>query len=337
MKISGVVAVPSFQDRNRAKRVDPTKASRQQNNERSTLIDRVLQALEVNPTPQETAAQTAARIAEPEVPPTRANLIDRVLARLRGDDAPAQTIAAGFKAVAENDQTVIGRTASATAKIIEGSKEVSDAIERAVSGETQPPQRTELENAVDQLRSNYRDKLRGIAEQLQAGDITHANFRYMMGKEVKKLLTQAAVLGAGGQANMTDTQRKLLDRSVRDQLAYLDGFHRDIRELINQGKPIPNRMIGRAGSYASAAMITANQARRQSMADEVAQDDADLWEVRVLGAAEHCVDCVRYANRPAPIGTLPPIGDSQCGSNCKCQFEYGSREDLERKYGKGSS
>lgn len=329
--------MPSFQNRNKAKRVDPIQSSRQRDNERSTIIDRVLQALEAKPEPQETATQTAARIAEPNIPPTRANLIDRVLARLRDEDEPAQTIAAGLKTVATNDKTIVGRTASATAKMIENSKEVSDAVDRAVSGKTKPPQRTDLENAVEQLQYKYRDRMRKLAEQLQAGDITHSEFRYQMGKEVKSLLKQAATLGAGGYANMTDAQGKLLDRSIRDQLAYLDGFHRNIRELINQGKPIPNKMIGRAGSYAAAAVITADQARRQSMADEATQDDADLWEVRVLGAAEHCVDCVQYANKPAPIGTLPPIGDSQCGSNCKCKFEYGSREDLEQKYGKGAS
>jgi hypothetical protein len=136
---------------------------------------------------------------------------------------------------------------------------------------------------------------------------------------------------------MTDNQRRLLDRSVKDQLAYLDGFVRDIREHVNAGKPVPQRMISRAGSYAAAADVTGDQARRQSMADEVAEDSADLWEVRVLGVAEHCNDCVEYAGRPAPVGTLPPIGDSECGQYCKCRFEYGPREELERKYGRGAS
>ena len=182
-----------------------------------------------------------------------------------------------------------------------------------------------------------RERFRGLAEQLVAGEIGHGKFRYEMGKEVKRLQTQAAILGAGGQGNMTDNQRRLLDRSVKDQLAYLDGFVRDIREHVNAGKPVPQRMISRAGSYAAAASVTADQARRQSMADEVAEDSADLWEVRVLGVAEHCNDCVEYAGRPAPVGTLPPIGDSECGQYCKCRFEYGPREELERKYGRGAS
>jgi len=318
--------VPSFKQRDRAKRVEPVEAKRVVGNERSALIDRVLQALEkpaaaqeaapsIQPASRETAAQAAARIAEPEPAPTRANLIDRVLARLRGEPAPAQSVAEGMEAVARDDQSLTGRVAQETAKLI----------------------RDDVEGDLEKLRAKYRDRFRGLAEQLVAGEIGHGKFRYEMGKEVKRLQTQAAILGAGGQGNMTDNQRRLLDRSVKDQLAYLDGFVRDIREHVNAGKPVPQRMISRAGSYAAAASVTADQARRQSMADEVAEDSADLWEVRVLGVAEHCNDCVELAGRPAPVGTLPPIGDSECGQYCKCRFEYGPREELERKYGRGAS
>jgi hypothetical protein len=73
--------VPSFKQRDRAKRVEPVESKRVVSNERSALIDRVLQALEkpaaaqeaapsIQPASRETAAQAAARIAEPEPAPT---------------------------------------------------------------------------------------------------------------------------------------------------------------------------------------------------------------------------------------------------------------------------
>lgn len=338
--------MPSFKQRDRAKRVEPVEAKRTVGNERATLIDRVLQALHLRPRPEsaapqpeprETAVHAAARIAEPEIAPTRANLIDRVMARLRGDPAPAQSVAEGMEAVAKDDQSLTGRIAQETARLIRASGDLARSIADAVVGRTKPQQRRDIESDLELLRAKYRERFRGLAQQVVAGDITPAKFRELMGKEVKKLHTQAATLGAGGQGNITDNQRRLLDRSVKDQLAYLDGFVRDIREHVNAGKPVPQRMISRAGSYAAAASVTADQARRQSMADEVAEDSADLWEVRVLGVAEHCNDCVELAGRPAPVGTLPPIGDSECGQYCKCRFEYGPREELERKYGRGAS
>ena len=340
--------MPSFKQRDRAKRVEPVEAKRVVGNERSALIDRVLQALEkpaaaqeaapsIQPASRETAAQAAARIAEPEPAPTRANLIDRVLARLRGEPAPAQSVAEGMEAVARDDQSLTGRVAQETAKLIRDNDNLARAIDDAAAGRTKPQQRRDIESDLERLRADYRERFRGLAQKVVAGDIPPSQFRRLMGKEVKKLQTQAAILGAGGQGNMTDNQRRLLDRSVKDQLAYLDGFVRDIREHVNAGKPVPQRMISRAGSYAAAADVTADQARRQSMADEVAEDSADLWEVRVLGVAEHCNDCVELAGRPAPVGTLPPIGDSECGQYCKCRFEYGPREELERKYGRGAS
>lgn len=340
--------MPSFKQRDRAKRVEPVETKRVVGNERSTLIDRVLQALEkpaisqeaapsIQPAARETATQAAARIAEPEPAPTRANLIDRVLARLRGEPAPAQSVAEGMEAVARDDQSLTGRVAQETAKLIRENDNLARAIDDAAAGRTQPQQRRDVEGDLERLRADYRARFRGLAEDLAGGKISHSEFRRQMGKQIKNLQTQAAILGAGGQGNMTDTQRRLLDRSVKDQLAYLDGFHRDIRQAINSGKPLPAKTVSRAGSYAAAASVTADQARRQSMADEVVADDADLWEVRVLGVAEHCNDCVEYAGRPAPVGTLPPIGDSECGQYCKCRFEYGPREELERKYGRGAS
>lgn len=340
--------MPSFKQRDRAKRVEDSEARRVASNERDTLINRVLRAIglrrdkpetapSIQPASRETAAQAAARIAEPEPAPTRANLIDRVLARLRGEPAPAQSVAEGMEAVARDDQSLTGRVAQETAKLIRDNDNLARAIDDAAAGRTKPQQRRDIESDLERLRADYRERFRGLAQKVVAGDIPPSQFRRLMGKEVKKLQTQAAILGAGGQGNMTDNQRRLLDRSVKDQLAYLDGFVRDIREHVNAGKPIPQRMISRAGSYAAAADVTADQARRQSMADEVAEDSADLWEVRVLGVAEHCNDCVEYAGRPAPVGTLPPIGDSECGQYCKCRFEYGPREELERKYGRGAS
>ncbi len=53
-------------------------------------------------------------------------------------------------------------------------------------------------------------------------------------------------------------------------------------------------------------------------------------ERRVLGDAMHCLDCPPLAALGwQPIGTLPMIGDTECGGHCHCHFEY--RVDANQK------
>ena len=48
------------------------------------------------------------------------------------------------------------------------------------------------------------------------------------------------------------------------------------------------------------------------------------WERRILGADDHkCPECIALARKGwRKYGTLTPIGDTVCKTNCKCRFEY---------------
>lgn len=325
--------MPSFLHRERAKREEPSESRRTIGAGIGSLFRRVLSKLGTISEAPTTARETAAQMAMPK----RGELPVRAREGLKGEPSPAQTIAQGLKTVAEEDTTITGRMARTAAQLIEEGKGLAKAVDDAVRGKTRPPHRVDMEAELRKRQERHREAYRELASKLIAGDITPTQFRKEMGRKVRSLLTQAAALGAGGPGNLTGTQAKLLERSIRDQMAYLDGFLRDIRRDVNAGKPLTQRVVGRAGQYAAAASVVADQARRQSMADEVVEDGADLWEVRILGVAEHCEDCVRVANKPAPAGTLPPIGDSRCGQFCKCHFEFGSQAELESKYGRGGA
>jgi hypothetical protein len=42
-----------------------------------------------------------------------------------------------------------------------------------------------------------------------------------------------------------------------------------------------------------------------------------------MGHADHCDDCPPLAAQGwQPLGTLPDIGDTECGGQCHCHFEY---------------
>lgn len=184
------------------------------------------------------------------------------------------------------------------------------------------PARAELwREAIDRHVARSRDNLRNIASELVAGKISPTQFRERMAAEIRIMHIGAATLGAGGILNLSENHMSLLNRRIAQQMAYLDNFVRDVQNRQAQGIPLGNRDIARAGLYASAARVTASQAQRQFVTN---QTRGESMERRVLGACEdHCADCESMAALGwQPVGSLPPIGDSECGQNCCCHFEY---------------
>ena len=123
--------------------------------------------------------------------------------------------------------------------------------------------------------------------------------------------------------------------SIQDE--YFDKFERELianppREIaesstsptvILSGKqPMsPAQFAARAESYADSAWQGAQRIERSA----VQSGDIQRWERRVVGhpKTEHCTDCPPLAAMGwQPIGTLPPIGDSECGHLCLCHFVY---------------
>lgn len=198
-------------------------------------------------------------------------------------------------------------------------------IQRDTQG--QPAQQELWQTAIDRHVSRSRANLRSIATELVEGKISPEQFRARMAAELRQLHIGAAILGAGGILNLSEHHMTLVDRRIREQMAYLDRFVTDIQDRIARGVPLGNRDIGRAGQYAASGNVMFSQAQRQFMRNETGGNGL---ERRVLGAAEHCDDCLAYAAEGwVPVGTLPPIGDSICGNNCQCSFEYDYQEDEE--------
>lgn len=260
-------------------------------------------------------------------------LLDRAQAALgkTQEALKARELAEGLRKVAQQGTGLAERVAAEVAKRIEERPKLTKAVEKILAGLSKPPTRVQLDVAERALRDRYRNLMRGAAERLAAGKIDPGEFRRQMGRYIRQLQPEAALIGAGGV--LTEGQQKLIERSIKDQIAYLDGFVRDVKQRLAEGKPLGGRDVMRAGMYAGAARATAEQALRQAQLDLAEEKGIDLCEVRMLGAAEHCEDCLEFAYRPGPVGTLPPIGDSRCGHNCQCHFEFGPCDELYEKYG----
>lgn len=125
---------------------------------------------------------------------------------------------------------------------------------------------------------------------------------------------QAAILGAGGLANMTPAIWKQTASIVAGELRYWEGLARDIAN----GAP-ESDVRRRMRMYANAIRTSYWNART-----ETARHHGYNQERRVLNPADHCDDCLAYAAQGwVEIGTLPEPGDgSQCLRFCKCDKEY---------------
>ena len=77
------------------------------------------------------------------------------------------------------------------------------------------------------------------------------------------------------------------------------------------------------GLYANASHQAAQKIERAT----TRKTGSARWERRLLGnpPTGHCSDCPPLADMGwQPVGTLPDIGDTECGGFCWCWFEYSS-------------
>lgn len=154
---------------------------------------------------------------------------------------------------------------------------------------------------------------------------------------VRELIHTAGEAIAGPGMSMDDYT--FLDRQADKQDDYLEVFRKEMeanppREIATP-EPIgmPSQTILVQELPRSPAQITAraelygNSAWQagQKLNHAKAKRTGGLYERRVLGhpKTEHCVDCPPLAALGWQlIGTLPDIGDSECGGLCLCHFEY---------------
>ena len=103
----------------------------------------------------------------------------------------------------------------------------------------------------------------------------------------------------------------------------------DLLPVFPTGKPpvSPARFAARAESYADSTWQGAQRVDRAA----IIAAGIERWERRVVGhpKTEHCTDCPPLAAMGwQPIGTLPPIGDSECGHLCLCHFVYSDAAEM---------
>ena len=161
----------------------------------------------------------------------------------------------------------------------------------------------------------------GLANDLKNGIITLGEWQQGMRQLITMGHETSMLLANGGIEFMTQSDYLFLRDQIQKQFGYLDGFAKDISD--NPDKWLNGRLDNRMRLYQESAYSAyQNDLRREAQLSGMDE------ERRVLGAADHCESCLDYAALGwQPIGTLPEIGDSDCRTNCRCEFEYRNSKD----------
>lgn len=173
-----------------------------------------------------------------------------------------------------------------------------------------------VKRALESVIKAANKDMQRLSTQLNNKQITIRDWQDGMKNLIKISHTAAACAARGGWAQMSRSDWGAVGNLIKIQNRYLRDFAKDVRR---KKQPLGKGLSRRAKMYADAARATFEATRRRY--EELM--NGKTKERRILGAADHCKDCVAEARKGwKPIGTLRPIGDSICLTNCHCKFEY---------------
>ncbi|MBD2365255.1 hypothetical protein H6G36_29565 [Anabaena minutissima FACHB-250] len=131
---------------------------------------------------------------------------------------------------------------------------------------------------------------------------------------------QKDLLGVGGQKAIQKSDYLEIARELKNQYQYLRNFAIDL----TQGKMTEAQFKARSGMYADAAKVS------YFRGEKVAAARAGFTHARrILGLAEHCIDCPQIA----ALGIVSikdvifPTQQCSCRIRCKCRLEFLNPEE----------
>jgi hypothetical protein len=155
-----------------------------------------------------------------------------------------------------------------------------------------------------------------IANKFIDGKISLSTFQTSMAKEIKDGWIVSGVIGRGGRAQMTSADWGRIGAHLRNEYQFLNGFALDIKA----GEQSVKQIIHRTKRYANGVRTSYYAGLTSAKEESILSEERRLLDP----GAEHCDDCIAYAEIGwVPISTLPEPGDRcQCNRNCRCEKEY---------------
>lgn len=165
-----------------------------------------------------------------------------------------------------------------------------------------------------------------LADRLDAGDITLGQFQRDAALALKQIHVSQAFLAAGGHENLNDADWLSVGRTLKKH--YYDGKEGDrkfgikwLAQDIKDGKVSLAQLRNRLKQFAASGKETYWRIS--------AEKSGKPYAMRLLGDAEHCEQCPKYAALPPQsiADVVLPTQKCDCRSNCKCQLVFLSLEE----------
>lgn len=173
----------------------------------------------------------------------------------------------------------------------------------------------QVRDFVDNIADHASQQLGGLSAQYRAGQITLTVWQAESRAVIKSSQIASALAAYGGRDQMTQARWGLVGQQIRAQYGYLARFADDVlagRQRLN------GRMDARARLYGQASRTLYENIRRRENAAA-----GQRFERNVRHASESCNQCVAQSSLGwVPIGTLVPVGQRTCRSNCRCTLSY---------------
>lgn len=178
------------------------------------------------------------------------------------------------------------------------------------------------------VRDSVRQVIDGVGRELDdatlsllAGRVSLVEWEHAMANTIRTVHAIGAATNAGGWGQLTLQDMAYVEGVIGQQLDLLARFATQIE---TGQQALTAQVLQRANMYKNAGETL------QKKVGEFHAHDAGLDYYRnMLGPVEHCNGClVAAAAGWVPIGTLVPIGERDCRTNCKCTWEYGNAGDV---------
>jgi hypothetical protein len=177
-----------------------------------------------------------------------------------------------------------------------------------------------VEALIDGRVGKLSTQLKDYTRRLSDGAITLDQWQGSVREVIKMAHIQSAVLGQGGRDALSASDYGRVGQKLRQEYRYLERF---VRDLLS-GAVSSASALNRIGLYAESIRSSyweGTTARQE-------QQGYSLMQRILDGQAQHCQDCIGYAQRGiVPIGSLPMPGQRcECRARCKCCIRYLRRQ-----------
>lgn len=184
--------------------------------------------------------------------------------------------------------------------------------------------RLQVRTALDEAIAARGERMRVLAEQLRAREISVPRWELEMRGLIKDVHLYSAAAARGGWAQLTQADYGRVGQRVRFQYERLNRFAGELRRRKNP-LPLDGRFLRRVELYAQAGRGTYHAIEGLEM-DARGFDE----ERNIRHAGDSCTGergCIEQSRRGwVPRGTLIPIGQRTCLTSCRCRKRYRNSE-----------